>query len=100
MTITPQQYIKTRPADLAATRREQLLSELDRCNRDLAQITAAPGDGRTPAYLPAMGELDWRIERELIEEEIATLGKPDPPSGAGDLPRGKRGCFRTPEDRC
>jgi hypothetical protein len=47
-----------------------------------------------------MGELDWRIERELIEEEIATLGKPDPPSGAGDLPRGKRGCFRTPEDRC
>lgn len=60
---------------------EELLTAISRCDFELAQIAAAPEDSCTPAFLPALGELDWQGERLLILRELAdlatTAGKED-----------------------
>ncbi len=41
----------------------------DRCERELSDIRALPAE-TTPAWLAAMGEADWRIEREMEYSEF------------------------------
>jgi hypothetical protein len=99
MTITSQQYVETRPAGLAGARRERLLRELARCDRELLELDHRANTDSAPAYLVKLGRQDWLRERHLIERELAEPSGSSP-SSVGPQPHakvrgGRRSCFRT-----
>lgn len=48
--------------------------ELARCDREIARIDAEGAIGAGPAWLNAMGRLDWMMERALIERDSLLPG--------------------------
>jgi len=46
-----------------------VLPELERCDRELAEINAQPDLETAPAYLIALGRHDWEYEKLLIQRE-------------------------------
>jgi hypothetical protein len=83
-------------SSLAAARREQLLRELARCDRELLEINHADID-RAPAYLVELGRQDWLSKRHLIEQELAEPGASSP-SVVGHKPGAKRRSAPPPEE--
>ena len=46
----------------------RLHSDLERCDREIAEASAHMN---APAYLVTLGVEDWRVERRMIEQELA-----------------------------
>jgi hypothetical protein len=45
------------------------VTDLERCDAELAEIERMGATGRYPAWLVLLGMTDWWIERRLIERE-------------------------------
>ena len=58
-----------RPDATAASKSVGVLPELERCDRELAEINAQPDLETAPAYLIALGRHDWEYEKLLIQRE-------------------------------
>lgn len=54
------------------------MTDLERCDQELAEIAAAGAVGDKPAWLVALGTNDWQIERRLIEKEHRAAGVQEP----------------------
>ncbi len=46
---------------------DSLRLAIERCERELAEIDTRADLDTSPAYLSAMGRMDWQMERALIE---------------------------------
>jgi hypothetical protein len=51
--------------------KEQILVEISRCDREIAEILSQPILG--PAYLPIIGVEDWRWERRALLIELSLI---------------------------
>jgi hypothetical protein len=55
------------------------VTDLERCDREIAEILAEAAAGDKPAWLIAVGVNDWQIERRLIEiEQLEALNRATP----------------------
>ena len=54
------------------------MTDLERCDLEIAEIYLRPDLASSPAYLSALGHADWLLEKLLIKNELLAMPCPQP----------------------
>ena len=79
VTGKPATDVKQQPENSAnspnrwSTNNLQPISDLERCDLEIAEIYLRPDLASSPAYLSAMGHADWLLEKLLIKNELLAI---------------------------